>query len=148
MCATPVVDKWNIAILGDLCSSLSKTDEMCAHGTGGISFLGSFFLLDIQRHSGERAGKRDSGGSAVGARYIVRGHDTNCTKQRYTTSARAAPCRGGAYIQAEARALVRHPCCRQRGQAPRRPRKAAAGQGREGGTRAPCHGGSHVQAEA
>ena len=41
--------------------------------------LCSFFLLDIQRHSGERAGKRDRGGSAVGARYIVRGDDTTQT---------------------------------------------------------------------
>ena len=37
------------------------------------------FLLDIQRHPSERAGKRDRGESAVGARYIVRGNDTTQT---------------------------------------------------------------------
>ena len=41
--------------------------------------LCSFSLLDIQIHSGERADKRDRGGSGVGAKYIVRGHDTTQT---------------------------------------------------------------------
>ena len=39
---------------------------------------------------GEQAGKRDRGGSAVGARHIVREHDTTqtCIKQGYKTSAK------------------------------------------------------------
>ncbi len=43
--------------------------------------LCSFYPLDHHRHTRERAGMRDRGGSAVGARYIVRGGTTrhNCT---------------------------------------------------------------------
>ena len=41
-----------------------------------VKKLCSFFLLDIQNIHGEQAGKRDRGGSAVGARHTVREHDT------------------------------------------------------------------------
>ena len=38
-----------------------------------VEKLCSFYHLDHHRHTRERAGMRDRGGSAVGARYIVRG---------------------------------------------------------------------------
>jgi len=45
-----------------------------------VEKLCSFYHLDIHRHSRERAGMGDRGGSAVGARYIVRGRkDTTQT---------------------------------------------------------------------
>ena len=46
-----------------------------------VEKLCSFYHLDIHRHTRERAGMGDRGGSAVGARYIVRGGTTrhNCT---------------------------------------------------------------------
>ena len=55
--------------------------------------LCSFFLLDTQSHTSERAGRRDCGGSAVGAKYIVRGTTTQhkLYKQRCKTSARLLP---------------------------------------------------------
>ena len=56
-----------------------------------VEKLCSFYHLDHHRHTRERAGMRDRRGSAVGARYIVRGHDTNCIKQEYRRSARLLP---------------------------------------------------------
>jgi hypothetical protein len=46
-----------------------------------VEKLCSFYPLDHHRHTRERAGMRDRGGSAVGARYIVRGETTrhNCS---------------------------------------------------------------------
>jgi len=45
-----------------------------------VERLCSFYHLDIHRHPRERAGMRECGGSAVGARYIVRGRkDTTQT---------------------------------------------------------------------
>jgi hypothetical protein len=45
-----------------------------------VEKLCSFYHLDIHRHSRERAGMGNRGGSAVGARYIVRGRrDTTQT---------------------------------------------------------------------
>ena len=46
-----------------------------------VEKLCSFYPLEHHRHTRERAGMRDRGGSAVGARYIVRGGTTrhNCT---------------------------------------------------------------------
>jgi len=41
-----------------------------------VEKLCSFYHLDHHRHTRERAGMRDRGGSAVGARYIVRGGTT------------------------------------------------------------------------
>jgi hypothetical protein len=41
-----------------------------------VEKLCSFYHLDHHRHTRERAGMRDSGGSAVGVRYIVRGGTT------------------------------------------------------------------------
>jgi hypothetical protein len=42
----------------------------------------------------EQAGKRDHGGSPVGARHIVREHNTTCIKQGYKTRARSLLTRG------------------------------------------------------
>jgi hypothetical protein len=44
---------------GQRASPLHLAEKLC-----------SLFLLDTQRHTSERAGKRDRGGSAVSARYI------------------------------------------------------------------------------
>ena len=45
-----------------------------------VEKLCSFYHLDIHRHSRDRAGMGDRGGSAVGAKYIVRGRkDTTQT---------------------------------------------------------------------
>ena len=40
-----------------------------------VEKLCSFYHLDIHRHPRERAGMGECGGSAVGARYIVRGRE-------------------------------------------------------------------------
>jgi hypothetical protein len=56
--------------------------------------LCSFYHLGIQRHSSERAGKRDRGEPAVGARYIVRGRtDTTQTvlRDKYSIARRPRP---------------------------------------------------------
>ena len=60
-----------------------------------VEKLCSFYPLDHHRHTRERAGMRDRGGSAVGARYIVRGGTTrhNCTvlKKELKASALGVP---------------------------------------------------------
>jgi hypothetical protein len=54
---------------GHRADSVHPTEKLC-----------SFYHLDIQRHSRERAGIGDRGGSAVDAKYIVRGRkDTTQT---------------------------------------------------------------------
>jgi hypothetical protein len=49
-----------------------------------VKKLCSFYHLDIQRHSSERAGIGDRGEPAVGAKYIVRGRRThiNCIEYK------------------------------------------------------------------
>ena len=60
--------------------SLQETGQR-ADSVHLVEKLCSFYHLDIHRHSRERAGMGECGGSAVGARYIVRGGTTrhNCT---------------------------------------------------------------------
>ena len=52
--------------------SLQETGQR-ADSVHPVERLCSFYHLDIHRHSRERAGMGECGGSAVGAKYIVRG---------------------------------------------------------------------------
>ena len=59
----------SLKVNGQRADSVHLAEKLC-----------SFYHLDIQRHSRKRAGKGDRGGSAVGAKYIVRGRkDTTQT---------------------------------------------------------------------
>ena len=62
---------WSLSLLetGPRADSVHLVEKLC-----------SFYHLDIHRHSRERAGMGDRGGSSVGAKYIVRGRkDTTQT---------------------------------------------------------------------
>ena len=54
--------------------SLQETGQR-ADSVHPVEKLCSFYHLDIHRHPRERAGMGECGGSAVGARYIVRGKE-------------------------------------------------------------------------
>jgi hypothetical protein len=54
--------------------SLQETGQR-ADSVHPVEKLCSFYHLDTHRHPRERAGMGECGGSAVGARYIVRGRE-------------------------------------------------------------------------